>query len=237
MAYPQPDRRLKAFLEHADLLRQLKDYQDRLQAFIDAGRPAEFRQARRLQRAVERGREVAPALRDGAVRAWLEEMRAIEEHREIVEKWATYYQNMKPLLQQYQTAYEKLHQNRHRAYARVRDELEALDIPADALNNRLCEGPVGWTLNGLTCTSCGTGLETLYYQIQSAPEEKAQLIQRYTPPPDAQGVDEPEYALLRLYDVLQTRDISTPEELDQALSELREAVQQALDAGKHVILS
>jgi hypothetical protein len=234
--YPQPDRRLKSFLEQADLVRELREYQDRLQGFIEAGRPAQFRQAQRLQRAVERGQDVVPALESETVQAWLDEMEAIESHQEIVEKWAAYYQNMQPLLRHYQTAYEERHQERYQTYTRVRDELEELGIPTDTLSNRLCEGPVGWSLDGLTCTSCGTELETLYYQIQSASEEKARLIGEYTPLPD-DGDDEEVYALLRLYDVIQTRDITTVEELNEALSELREAVQMELDAGKHVILS
>jgi hypothetical protein len=229
------DRRLKAFLGHTDLLRELKAYQDRLQGFIDAGYPTQFRQARRLQRAVERGQAVAPSLRSNRVQGWLDEMRAIETHHEIVEKWAAYYQNMQPLLQNYQAAYEALHQARHEAYAEVKAELEELGIPADSLNDRLCEGSVGWALDGLTCTTCGTGLETLYYQTQSASEEKARLIRQHTPPPDDEG-EEFEFEILRLYDVIQTRDISSIEELDAAIDELRQAVQEALEAGKHVVL-
>ncbi len=236
LEYPQPDRRLKTFLQHTSLVRKLKDYQDRLQGFIDAGRPAQFRQARRLQRAVEQGQRVAPTLEDDEVQGWLEEMQAIEEHQEIVEKWATYYQNMRPLLRRYQEAYERLHQARHEAYVEVKAELEELGVPADSLNDRLCEGPVGWTLDGLTCTTCGTGLETLYYQIQSAPEEKSRLITQHTPPPDDGGVGEPEFEILRLYDVIQTRDISSVEELDAAIDELRQAVREALEAGKRVVL-
>jgi len=235
LEYPQPDRRLKTFLQHTSLVRKLKDYQDRLQGFIDAGRPAQFRQARRLQHAVEQGQRVAPTLEDDEVQGWLEEMQAIEEHQEILEKWATYYQNMQPLLQRYQAAYEELHQARHEAYVEVKAELEELGVPADSLNDRLCEGPVGWTLDGLTCTTCGTGLETLYYQIQSAPEEKSRLVRQHTPPPDDEG-DELEFAILRLYDVIQTRDISSVEELDAAIDELRQAVQEALEAGKRVVL-
>ena len=40
-------------------------------------------------------------------------MAAIEEHREIVERWATFYQNMQPLLKRYQAAYEAQHRARH----------------------------------------------------------------------------------------------------------------------------
>jgi len=152
-----------------------------------------------------------------------------------VEKWATFYQNMQPLLKRYQAAYEAQHQARYDAYAGVKAELEALGIPAEGLNDRLCEGPVGWTLDGLTCTTCGTGLETLYYQVQSAPEEKSRLVRQHTPPQDGGG-DVIEFEILRLYDVIQTRDISTVEELEAALSELRQAVQAALEAGKRVVL-
>jgi hypothetical protein len=233
--HSQPDRRLKAFLGHTAALKELKDYQDRLQEFIEAGRPAEFRRARTLKRAVERARRVAPELAGGEVQDWLHEMGAIEDRRQIVGKWAAFYQNMQPLLRRYQAAYEAQHQARHDAYARVKADLEALGVPTDGLSDRLCEGPVGWSLDGLTCTTCGTGLETLYYQIQSAPEEKARLIARHTPP-DEEGDGEPEFELLRLYDVIKTRDISTVEELEAALSELRQAVQAAIEAGKRVIL-
>jgi hypothetical protein len=235
LEHPRSDRRLKAFLERASVLREAKDYQDRLGAFIEAGRPAEFRRARALQRAVEQAQRVAPELAGEEVQNWLDEMEAIEEHCEVVEKWATYYQNMQPLLQRYQAAYETQHQARYDAYTRVKAELEELGIPAGALDDRLCQGPVGWSLDGLTCTSCGTGLETLYYQIQSAPQEKSRLVTQYTPPPD-RGADQPEFEILRLYDVIQTRDISSVEELDAAIDELRQAVQKALEAGKRVVL-
>jgi hypothetical protein len=95
---------------------------------------------------------------------------------------------------------------------------------------------MGWTLDGLTCTTCGTGLETLYYQIQSAPEEKSRLVRQHTPPPDDAGEGEPAFEILRLYDVIHTRDISSVEELDAAIDELRQAVQEALEAGKRVVL-
>ena len=127
------------------------------------------------------------------------------------------------------------HQARHDAYAQVYAELEALDIPTDGLGDRSCEGPIVWSLDGLTCTTCGTGLETLYYQIQSAPEEKARLIAQHAPP-DEEGSGAPEFELLRLHDVIKTRDISTAEELEAALSELRQAVEAAIEAGKRVIL-
>ncbi len=162
-------------------------------------------------------------------------MGAIEDRREIVEKWAAFYQNMQPLLQRYQAAYEAQHQARHDAYAGVKADLEALGISTDRLSDRLCEGPVGWSLDGLTCTTCGTGLETLYYQIQSAPEEKARLIAQHTPP-DEGGDGEPEFELLRLYDVIKTRDIQDEVGLDAAVQELREAVEPALRAGRRVIL-
>ena len=233
--HAQPDRRLKAFLQQSSILKKLKDYQERLQPFIEAGRPAEFRRARILKRAVEQAQRVAPELGGKEVQGWLNEMQAVEGRHEIVEKWATFYQNMQPLLKRYQAAYEAQHQARYDAYAGVKAELEALGIPGEGLNDRLCEGPVGWSLDGLTCTTCGTGLETLYYQIQSAPEEKARLIARHTPSRE-EGDGEPEFELLRLYDVVKTRDISTVEDLDAALSELRGAVQAALEAGKRVIL-
>ena len=162
-------------------MKTLKDYQERLQAFIEAGRPAQFRRGRALVRTIERTQRVAPELAERKVQNWLDEMQAIEEHREIVEKWAAFYQNMQPFLQRYQVAYEGLRQARYQAYAEVKAELEELGIPTDSLNDRLCEGPVGWTLDGLTCTTCGTGLETLYYQIQSAPEEKSRPASQGSP--------------------------------------------------------
>ena len=232
---PQPDRRLKAFLEQTSIIRELRDYQKWLQAFIEVGRPAELRRARTLKRAVEQAQSVAPELAGKEVQGWLDEMQAIQDHREIVEKWAAFYQNMQPLLQRYQAAYEAQHHARYNAYAQVKTDLEELGIPTDSLSDRLCEGPVGWSLDGLTCTTCGTGLETLYYQIQSAPEEKARLIARHTPPRE-EGDSEPEFELLRLYDVIKTRDIKDEADLDAAVNELHEAVAPALKAGKRVIL-
>jgi len=236
LGHPRPDQRLKAFLQQSSVLKKLKDYQDRLQPFIEAGRPAEFRRARTLKRAVEQAQRVAPELGGKEVQGWLDEMEAVEGRREIVEKWATFYQNMQPLLKRYQAAYEAQHQARYEAYAQVRVELENLDIPTESLNDRLCEGPVGWSLDGLTCTTCGTGLETLYYQIQSASEEKARLITRHTTPKEKRG-GEPEFELLRLYKVITTRDIKDDTDLQAALNELQEAVKPALRAGKRVILS
>jgi hypothetical protein len=232
---PQPDRRLKTFLQHASVLRDLKDYQDKLQTFIEIGRPTEFRRARTLQRAVERAQRVTPELTGKEVQDWLAEMEAIEDRHEIVEKWATFYQNMQPLLQRYQAAYESQHQVRYEAYAEVKAELDELGVPTDALSDQLCEGPIGWSLDELTCTTCGTELETLYYQIQSAPEEKSRLIRQHTPPPE-NGDDETEFEILPLYDVIQTRDIKNAQDLDAVINELRQAVQKALKAGKRVLL-
>ncbi|GAB4537187.1 MAG: hypothetical protein Kow0063_23600 [Anaerolineae bacterium] len=234
-AQTQPDRRLKAFLQHTSKLKDLKDYQERLAAFIEAGRAADFRRARALMQAVERAGRVAPELAGKEVSGWLEDMAAIQERREIVEKWAAFYQTMQTILRRYQAAYEAQHQARHDAYARVQAELEALGVPAEGLDDRLCPGPVGWSLGGLACTTCGTGLETLYYQIQSTPEEKARLVAAHTPVA-GEGEAGPEFELLRLHEVIKTRDISTVEDLEAALSELRQAVHSALEAGKRVIL-
>ena len=232
LEHPQPDRRLKAFLQRSSVLKKLKDYQDRLQPFIEAGRPVEFRRARTLKQAVEQAQRVAPELGGKEVQGWLDEMQAIEDRRAIVEKWAIFYQNMQPLLGRYQAAYEAQHQARYEAYAQVKADLEELGIPTGNLSDRLCEGPVGWSLDGLTCTTCGTGLETLYYQIQSAPEEKAQFIARHAP---TEG-GKPEFEFVRLHEVIKTRDITTVEDLEVVLTELRQAVQAALKAGKRVIL-
>jgi len=241
---PQPDRRLKVLLERASALKELKDYQQRLQEFIEAGRPLQFRRARALVRAVQHAQRVAPELAGKEAQDWLDEMQAIEERREVVEKWAAFYRNMQPLLQRYQAAYEAQHQARYDAYAQVKSDLEALGIPADGLGDRLCGGPVGWSLDGLSCTSCGTGLETLYYQIQSATEEKARLItqeagrkkQEAGGKRQEAGEVEPQFEIIRLYDAIKTRDITTVEDLEAAVGELRRTVQAALEAGKRVIL-
>jgi hypothetical protein len=163
-------------------------------------------------------------------------MQAIEDHREIVEKWAVFYRNMQPLLKRYQMAYEAQHQARYEAYAQARDELGRLGIATEGMDAQLCAGPVGWSLDGLACTACGTGLETLYYQIQSVPEEKARLIARHTPTVGKEG-GEPEFELLRLHEVIRTRDIQDDRDLQAAMTELQEAVRPALQAGKRVILS
>jgi len=195
-------------------------------------------------RAVQHAQRVAPELAGKEAQDWLDEMQAIEERREVVEKWAAFYRNMQPLLQRYQAAYEAQHQARYGAYAQVKSDLEALGIPAEGLSDRLCEGPVGWSLDGLTCTTCGTGLETLYYQIQSATEEKARLItqearrkkQEAGSKKQETGKVEPQFEIIRLYDAIKTRDVTTVEDLEAVLSELRQAVQAALQAGKRVIL-
>jgi len=125
--HPQLDRRLKAFLLNAEKVKTLKDYQIRLQEFIEAGRPTDYRRAQALKRAVERALNVIPKLNEPQVRDWLNEMQAIEEHQEIISKWATYYQNLQPLLQRYQAAYEEQHKARQTSYAQVQAELSALE--------------------------------------------------------------------------------------------------------------
>ncbi|MBN1450028.1 MAG: BREX system P-loop protein BrxC [Anaerolineales bacterium] len=232
---PQADRRLKTFLGKAEKVKALKNYQGQLQDFIDAKRQNDYGRAQSLKSAVHRASSVIPQLADSQVKSWLDEMEAIEKRKEIVEKWAIYYQNMQPLLQSYQAAYEIQHQARFEAYAQVKAELEALDVTTEALENRLCEGPVGWSLDGLACTTCSTGLETLYYQTQSAQEEKVRLIDLHQQP-DEQGPDKPAYEILRLHTAIHTRDINSEEDLEAALDELRGAVKTMLDEGKRVIL-
>ncbi len=235
---PQPGRRLKRFLEHKETVRDLRKYQEKLQAFIETGHPADYRRACALQRAVKSAQSVAPELAEPQVQQWLSEMQAIQDRCQVVEKWATFYQNMQPLLARYQEVYEAQHQARYQAYAQVKAELEALGISTEGLADRLCAGPVGWTLDGLTCTACGTALETLYYQIQSASEEKARLIQEAAGLKPQEGDEEaaPAIELIRLHQAIKTRNITTVEELEAALNELRQAVQAALEAGKRVIL-
>jgi len=116
--------------------------------------------------------------------------------------------------------------------------LEALGIPTEGLADRLCAGPVGWALDGLTCTACGTALETLFYQIQSAPEEKARLIQWVARLKPQEGDEKapPAIELIRLHQAIKTQNITTIEELEAALDELRQVVQAALETGKRVIL-
>lgn len=233
---PQGDRQLKLFLQHTGPLMELKSYQDKLQEFIAANRPAEYRRARVLKRAVAQAQQIVPDLAAVDVQNWLAEMAAIEQHQEVVEKWGVYYQNMQPLLKRYQTAYEALHRERSTAYRQVKADLEALNIPTDSLGSRLCNGPITWTRDGLVCDICSTALETLYYQIGSAADEKARLIAAHTPY-EADNGGEPEFALLRLYDIIKTRDLKDTNDLERAISELRSAVQTELEAGKRVILS
>jgi hypothetical protein len=267
LAQPQADRRLKALLTHEEALLALRDYQVKVQTFSEAGHVAEYRRARALMAAARRGQQVTPAMTEAEAQTALTEMQAVIDHGEIVEAWHTFVQHMAALRQRYQAAYEDLHARRHAAYAQVRAELEAMGIATDALDARLCAGPVGWSLEGLTCTSCETGLETLYYQIQSAPQEKVRLVEEHAraqeaetakaakaraekaPPSEAEApVPQPEatapaataapaFAVVRLYDAVQTRDITTAEDLDAAVAEFRAAVQEALDAGKRVVLA
>ena len=72
--------------------------------------------------------------------------------------------------------------------------------------------------------------------MQRLTEEKSRLIRQHKPPKKHEGGNVIEYEILRLHDVIQTRDIGSAEELDDALAELRQAVENALDAGKRVVL-
>jgi len=242
-ALPQADRRLKALVQHVETLKQLKDYQGKVQEFVDAGNPAAYRRARALMEAVACGQRVTPTLSAPEVNGWLEELRAIETHRELVEKWGTFAQNLHPLLYRYQTAYEALHAERQAAYAAVKAELDALAIPTETLADRLCAGPVTWGAGGLTCPDCGTALETLYYQIQSAAQEKGRLIQEARGKrQDAEGTGQEaggaeEFVVVYLHEVIATREIADDAALAQAIEELRDAIQAELKTGKKVVLA
>ncbi len=236
-ALPQADRRLKALVQHVETLKQLKDYQGKVQEFVDAGNPAAYRRARALMEAVACGQRVTPTLSAPEVNGWLEELRAIETHRELVEKWGTFAQNLHPLLYRYQTAYEALHAERQAAYAAVKAELDALAIPTETLADRLCAGPVTWGAGGLTCPDCGTALETLYYQIQSAAQEKAKLVasSRVASSKGTEGTEQ--VTVVRLTEVITTREIADDAALAQAIEELRDAIQAELKTGKKVVLA
>ena len=240
-AQPQADRRLKALLEQVETLKQLKDYQGRVREFIAAGRPAEYRRTHALLTAVTRGRAVAPALAEPEAQGWLEELQALIAHREIVEKWGTFAQNLHPLLRRYQAAYEQLHAERQAAYTAVQAELDALGLPADALADRLCAEPVTWNAEGLACAACGTALETLYYQIQSAPQERGRLVasskRQVAGSTEQEAGDAEQVVVLRLGDLVAAREIATPEDLEALVRELRATIAAHLEAGKKVILS
>jgi len=231
-ALPQADRRLKALAQHVETLKQLKDYQGKVQEFVDAGNPAAYRRARELAQAVRRARSVIANLAGPEVQGWLDEMQAISDHKDLVEKWGTFVQNQQPLLHRYQATYAQLHAERHTAYAQVKTELDALGIPAEGLADRLCAGPVTWGASDLTCPACGTALETLYYQIQSAGQEKARLVA------SSKGTGGTgQVTVVRLAEVITTREIADEAALERAIDELREAVQAALKTGKKVVLA
>jgi hypothetical protein len=75
----------------------------------------------------------------------------------------------------------------------------------------------------------------LYYQSQSAPEEKAKLIAQCAMP-DREGDGVPGFELVRLHEVIKTRNISDEAALDAAVNELRQAVVSVLKDGGRVIL-
>ncbi len=232
---PQADRRLKALVQHVETLKQLKEYQQKIKEFREAGRPAEYRRARALMEAVARGQRVAPALAEPEVNGWLEELRAIETHGELVEKWGTFAQNLHPLLHRYQTVYEALHAERQAAYAAVKAELDALTIPTESLADRLCAGPVTWGAGDLTCPACGTALETLYYQIQSAAQEQGRLVASSRITGNEEEGDS-EQVVVYLQQAILTREVADEAALEAALCELRRAVEAGLQAGKKVVL-
>ncbi|MDX9956235.1 MAG: hypothetical protein RBT75_19215, partial [Anaerolineae bacterium] len=234
---PQADQRLKALLERVETLKQLQDYQSRVREFIEARRPADYRGAKALMAAVTRGRGVVPALAEPEAKGWLEELQALVDHREIVEKWGTFVQNQQPLLHRYQTAYEQLHAERQAAYSTVKAELDALGVPTGTLEDRLCAGPVAWNADGLTCSNCETALETLYYQIQSAPQEKGRLVASNRVAGSGVTGSTEQVVVLRLNELVAAREIVTPEDLEALLRELRVAIAAHLEAGKKVILS
>ncbi len=237
---PQADRRLKALLQHVESLKALREYQAKVREFIEAGRPAEYRRAHALLEAVTHGRNVVPGLNEPEVQRWLEELRALAAHCEIVEKWGTFVQNQQPLLRRYQAAYEQLHAERQAAYTAVQAELDALGLPTDALADRLCAGPVTWNTEGLACAACGTALETLYYQIQSAPQEKVKLVARSRgqvagSKPQGAGNTE-QVVVLRLSELAAGQEIADEAALESVIVEIRDAVRVVLKTGKRVIL-
>ncbi len=243
---PQADRRLKALLQHVDDLKELREYQAKVRDFIAAGHPAEYRRARGLMAAVTRGQRVAPDLETPEVQGWREELQAIVDHYELVEKWGTFLRNQQPLLRRYQAAYEQLHAERQAAYAAVQAEVDGLGLPTESLADRLCAGPVTWNAEGLACAACGTALETLYYQIQSAPQERGRLVassKRQVAGSTVAGSTEQgagsaeQVVVLRLGELIAVREIATPEDLEALVRELRATIAAHLEAGKKVVLS
>lgn len=231
----QPDARLKALLQQTSRLKELHTYQGALHEFVDAGRLDEYRAARGLTQAVERARRVVSDLDCAQVSGWLEEMQAVQDRKEIVERWAAFYRSMRSLLERYQAIYERLHVERRDTYAQVVEKLQGLDMPNVDLGDRMCDSPMGWTLDGLVCSSCGTPLETLYYQTQSAPQEETRLIAAHAAAMKSEP-GTPGFVLVRLDEAIRTKDIDSTGDLEAAVQELREAVQDGLEADGRVLL-
>ena len=123
-------------------------------------------------------------------------------------------------------------------YANEGTSVVISDILFDAaqdLAEKACHSPVGWTPDGLVCSSCGTSLEAIHFQILAAPAERDRVLAKQ-PAKTEQGEDAWASVPVKMSDVVRTKEIRTEEDLEKALKELREAVDHELARRRRVIL-
>jgi hypothetical protein len=175
---PKPDQIVKGFLAKYDDVVDLKDYQDRLEAFIGAGNLAVYGKVSVLLDAIAKAREVVPALADKKVLKRLTDLRAIAHDRAVVEKWKDVVPMYQRLLSACQAAYTELFDQRNAVYAEAKEQVAQFGMVPAAITDCIVEDPGGWAEDGLTYARDRSSLVDLYYQVQMVEQRRVEAIQR-----------------------------------------------------------
>lgn len=229
---------VRQFLDACDTVDTLKRYQEQLERFVKEGRLETYRNATRLLRTIDHAQSTVPNLFGEQVQHHIDDMRVIEQRRQIVEKWGDYLHHYQAVRPAYQSRYADLYEQRTQTYRAVREQVTQFGEVPDIVTRYIVDDPDGWSDDGIHYAGDTAGLSDLYLQIQNAARVQehaiANLVDDMDDGDDGDGEEKPAYVDVKSY--LPKGFIADEATFDEALRKLKEDVHTFLKEGRKVWL-
>jgi len=172
------DTMVKAFLARQAELAQLLKLQEQVDQFVNAGHDKGYVRLRNMAGAISQAQESVPTLKAEATQRALDDWRALESGRSIVDRWNDAQNLGQALTTAYQQTYRDLFDERSKVYEAVRQQVQVFGAVPAEITARIVQAPSAWEATGLTYAGIAATLNDLHYDIQLAPRRQTDAIQK-----------------------------------------------------------